>query len=135
MELTTLVTTEPDGTLRFWQRPELRETVKVAGHAGSVQALAVSADGRFLASSSRDSSVRLWSIQTGEPLAEFRGHRGSVDHVYITPDGKSLVTGQEADFRISGPTGGGLGVSKLKADAVIALWDLDPPAFRRFLVK
>ncbi|MBE9180354.1 caspase family protein [Oculatella sp. LEGE 06141] len=65
----------------------------LAGHTASVQAIAISADGKLLASGSDDQTARLWNLETGEPLHRFYGHANVVTAVAISPDGKTLVTG------------------------------------------
>ena len=121
------------GAVRTWSLSEGRQVAVMTGHRRAVVALAISPDGRHVVSGSSDSTARLWSAGDGAPIATFEGHRGSVDHVRISADGTTVITGQEPDFEITGPTGGGIGMRKIKADAVIALWHLSPPAFRRYV--
>jgi WD40 repeat protein len=57
-----------------------------------VNGLAVSPDGKRLASSSTDRLIRMWNLTTKELLMEIPGH---VDWVYglaFTPDGKNLIS-------------------------------------------
>lgn len=50
------------GSVRVWQVGAEKETWRFAGHLGSVNALAFSADARRLASASNDSTVLVWDL-------------------------------------------------------------------------
>jgi WD40 repeat protein len=125
----TLVGSSLDN-LCVWNLGDGRQIAVAKGHSDGVSALAVSPDGRMVATGSGDSTVRVWSLPDGKPIAVLAGHRGSVSCVLFTPDGSTLITGQTSGFEF-GPFG------YRKIDAVIALWDVNvnPPKFLRYLAK
>jgi platelet-activating factor acetylhydrolase IB subunit alpha len=55
------------------------------GHSDWVRALAVTADGKYLASASSDQSVRIWDLHSGECKAELLGHTHVVECVTFLP--------------------------------------------------
>lgn len=76
------------------------------GHTGGVNALAITPDGKWLASAGLEHTVRLWSVEemrkqavgTGSirwfaPVAIFEGHTAGVFSVAISPDGKTILSG------------------------------------------
>ncbi|MFJ7212969.1 NACHT and WD repeat domain-containing protein [Amycolatopsis sp. NPDC098790] len=89
--------------------------VRLTGHTGNVNAVAVSRDRRLLASGSRDATVRLWDLTDQDhpvPLATITGHPRNVNAVAFSPDGGLLATGSW--------------------DHTAALWDVrDPRAPRK----
>ncbi len=70
------------------------------GHTAPVVALAVSPDGKTLASASWDHTARLWPLSGGAPRV-LEGHRDNVNGIAFTPDGRKVVTGgYDATVRI-----------------------------------
>ncbi len=63
-------------------------------HAGPVACLAVSPDGKFVATGAdEDVKIRLWDAETLRPLGALAGHRSLVKCLTISPDGDWLASG------------------------------------------
>jgi hypothetical protein len=77
----------------IWDVASGRLVRQLEGHTDFVNALAVSPDGRRLASGSYDFTVRLWDIQTGKEIRRFKGPEKAVAFIALSPDGKSLAAG------------------------------------------
>src|SRR5262245_35964469 len=71
-------------------RPEL---VLQTGHTGSINAIALSADGRFLVSASEDGTLKVWDTATGNVLRTLQGHDKQVLAVSVSPDGSLIASG------------------------------------------
>ena len=70
----------------------------LTGHSDSARSVAISPDGKTLASGSYDKTIKLWNLETGQLEHTFREHsdRGHSDIVYsvaISPDGQTLASG------------------------------------------
>jgi hypothetical protein len=65
------------------------------GHQGTVECLAVSPDGKLLASGGADWKVRLWELSSGALLQTFTGHAGAVLCLLFSGDGGVLLSGGE----------------------------------------
>ena len=65
----------------------------MTGHEADIKALAVSRDGRWIASGSDDGTVRVWTASTGQAVATLRGHDAAVLSVAFSPDSTRLISG------------------------------------------
>jgi len=91
-----------DGTVRVWgtaraqDDPALGDGACLAvlrGHGGGAWGVALSGDGRLVASGDGEGVVRLWATGTGDPLAVLRGHSGLVWGVALSADGRLVASG------------------------------------------
>ncbi len=64
-----------------------------SGHAGGVEAVAWSPDGKRIASGSVDNTVQVWDAADGGHVYTYRGHSSSVLAVAWSPDGKRIASG------------------------------------------
>jgi WD40 repeat protein len=96
-----------NGTIRAWKLPQDERILRTPaaasawferfigqeeGHQEVISAVAVSADGKIVASASGDGSVGLWERASGKPIRRWKGHDGRADGVTFSPDGKLLAT-------------------------------------------
>ena len=83
------------GEVKIWDTSTWRLIHELKNHAGSVNSVAFSPDGRRLASASSDRTVKIWDTETGDEVSTLRGHTQFVVGVAFSPDGKRLVSASE----------------------------------------
>ena len=71
--------------------PALRRVL--TGRADVVWALAVAADGNWLATGGLDETVRVWDVASGQERATLTGHTNWVEALAVAPDGSWLASG------------------------------------------
>jgi WD40 repeat protein len=64
----------------------------LAGHSESVDAVAVTPDGKRAVSASYDNTLKVWDLASGKELQTLAGHSHWVNAVAVTPDGKRAVS-------------------------------------------
>jgi WD40 repeat protein len=87
------VGTDLDESISIWTLPEGKSR-RLEGHTRAVNCLAISPNGRLLASGGLDDIVRLWSLPDGDSLQTLGGHGlRYVSQLVVSPDGRILVSG------------------------------------------
>lgn len=82
-----------DASVRLVDVASGKELAALKGHAKKPLYLAVSSDGKMLASASgSEKTVRLWSLPEGKPVKVLTRHPGELRRLIFTPDGRRLVS-------------------------------------------
>jgi WD40 repeat protein len=71
------------------QKPEL---VIPIGNPAEVTTIAISPDGKYIASGGYDHCIKLWDIATGDNLKSFDFHSDHVTSILFTPDSQSIIS-------------------------------------------
>lgn len=83
-----------DNAIRIWNLGTGLETRGFDGHNEGVYCVAISPDGRLVASGGWDNTVKLWDSRTGLLLRTMRGHRNNIGALEFSPDGKLLASAE-----------------------------------------
>jgi eukaryotic-like serine/threonine-protein kinase len=82
----------------LWERAT-RRINPLYGHERDVRALAMSPDGRTLASGDQVGTVRLWDLRTGAAVCVLKGHALSISRLVFSSDGSLLASAADTDSR------------------------------------
>ena len=81
------------GLLHFWPMSEAKPAATLEAHTDNILALALSRDGKLLATGSADTTVKIWDVATRKETAKLEGHTNHVLALAFNPDGAQLATG------------------------------------------
>jgi serine/threonine protein kinase/WD40 repeat protein len=65
---------------------------RLSGHKDKVLCLAISPDGKHIATGGADATVRVWEAATGREVKRSTEHQGPVHGVAFSPDGKTVAS-------------------------------------------
>ncbi|MBI3409325.1 MAG: WD40 repeat domain-containing protein [Planctomycetes bacterium] len=89
-----------DGEIKLWELTagkkdgfEPKPVLPLKGHAGGVACLAVSPNGKELASGGTDGAVIVWNLDEGQAKRTFKGHKGAVQCIAFVPDTPLVASG------------------------------------------
>jgi len=85
------VTASFDGTAKLWDPATGQATGTFEGHDGKVMGVAVSPDGKLVATASLDETVRLWDAKTRKEVGPPRGHRSPINSIEFLADGRRVL--------------------------------------------
>ncbi|MBI4615443.1 MAG: serine/threonine protein kinase [Planctomycetes bacterium] len=100
-------------------------TLETRSHRGLVNAVALSPDGKLLATAGDDATVRIWEVESGRSLRILVGHAAPVYAIAWSPDGMRLATmGTLDSIRIWEPATGRLAATfpGSEADFPVLAW-------------
>lgn len=89
----------------------------LTGHTQPIICVAMSPDGKTIASGSQDNTIKLWNAATGELLETLNGHHSAIIALAFSPDGKILASSSNHEFN----------------DGTIKLWDLNTRKLQKSL--
>jgi transcription initiation factor TFIID subunit 5 len=93
------------------------------GHTGTVKTVAMSPNGRMMATAGEDRSIMLWDLGTGKRIKKMTGHTGFIYTLSFSQDNTLLVSGS-ADCTVR--------VWDVNTDAESSLWmDIDTREAKR----
>lgn len=78
--------------VQLWDLETEEEVRGFKGNGTSINAVAFSPKGNYVAAAGDDRTVKLWDLKTGKLLKIFRGHKDVVNSVVFSPDGKYLLS-------------------------------------------
>ena len=93
------------GTVSWCSIDDMQNTKIITGHKDEVWSVAVSPNGKYLATGCRDHAIYLWDANMGNLISVLRGHTNRVCALAFSPDGKTLASGSY--------------------DSAIRIWDLE----------
>ncbi|RMH70837.1 MAG: CHAT domain-containing protein [Cyanobacteria bacterium J007] len=101
----------------FLPDPSWKHQLTLIEHSQPVITVAMSPDGKMVASGGQDNTIMLWDLATGQLLRRLTGHGSPILSLAFSPDGKTLASSSNHEFN----------------DGTIALWDVETGQLKQSL--
>jgi WD40 repeat protein len=119
-----------DGRLIWWDSETRKQIRVVAAHTKWIRKVAISPNGKTIASVGDDMVCRLWDAGDGKLLRELRGHAEQTPHHFpsmlfvctFAPDGQFLATADKVGHIVIWDTANGKPIKTLEAPGMYT-WD------------
>jgi predicted neuraminidase len=95
----TLISAAAD--IRFWDvRTGHENALWLSSRAGAYGCVALSSDGRRLATGASNGRITIWDIASHQEVATLEGHKDTVGQLAFTPDGDHLISVSKDQVRV-----------------------------------
>lgn len=84
-----------DRTIQLWSSRTGQAISTLFGHDKSVNSIAISSNGKILASGSQDNTLKLWNLDNGQEISTLTGHQGAIRNIAISNDSKTLASSSD----------------------------------------
>jgi hypothetical protein len=119
-----------DGRLLWWDIETRKQIRAVEAHTKWIRKVAVSPDGKLIASVADDMVCRLWNAADGKMIREMRGHHEQTPHHFssmlfvctFSPDGRFVAAADKVGHIVVWETGSGKPAQTLEAPGMYT-WD------------
>lgn len=80
------------GEIKFWDAKSGKELKTLKGHSWTIEDVAFSHNGKYLATASADKTAIIWDVASGKQLHTLKGHGDAVLAVAFSPNDAKLAT-------------------------------------------
>ncbi len=96
-----LYASNKDGLIYVYNKISGKRKDILKGHRGQVKAIAISPDGKYMASAGDDKKIALWDLKNKRIVETLEGGTGSINSISFTKDGKQMfIAYDNSNFRI-----------------------------------
>ena len=93
-----IITTNQDGTIKFWNLETFQPVFNIIGHKTSVNCICFSSDGKIIATASQ-SEIKLWSMASCNLLLTIHNYTDSINSIIFSQDAE-LIASSSKDNQI-----------------------------------
>lgn len=124
----SLVTSSGSAQVKVWELATGQQLRLIQSGEGSVNALAISPDGRHLAAG--DGTVRIWDMQTGKQLSNPPAEQGAIRVIAYSPDGSRVASGSQNGMILLWDAASGKVLNSIKSHGAVTSLAFSPDGKR-----